>query len=148
MLLAQVTDAFLSTINTALRGGILATPDMGLFINTPTLTVDSLLADLTEPTYTGYARAALVLEAVRKDLLGSYIQPFASALFQPTNNTNLPEQINGYFVMATIAAVDTLLYAEYFDSPEVLSTSASGISVIFDGYVKNLLTWGGYCAVC
>jgi hypothetical protein len=144
---AQVTDKFLTLVDGYLRAGDLATPSMGLFTNTPTLSKGSLLADLVEPTYTGYARVALTLQAARRNANGDCIQGYDSAHFQPTAATLLPQSALGYFIVVTITAVDYLLYAEFFDSPADFIAATSGLDILFEGLCQNEKIWGGAAAV-
>lgn len=150
----QLTDRALADIDGYIRAGDLATPSMGLFTNTPTLSAATLIADMTEPTFTGYARVALTLEAVRRNAAGSYIEGFGSAHFQPSAGTGLPQIANGYFIVFTFTAVDHLWGAEYFTdalqtpTPFSFNDALSGLDVLWDGMVSNVKQWGGMCATC
>jgi hypothetical protein len=148
MLAAQPSDYYLAAIDTALRAGVMATPSMGLFVNTPTLSNTTTVSAMTEPTYTGYARTAMTLEAIQRDVAGDYKLAYGSVHFQPTGTVTDPIQCNGYFVTATVTEVAYLLFSEYFATPQVISSEFSGFDVLFENYIKNLLTWGGFCSVC
>jgi len=147
---AKVTDAFLTAMNNALRTS-LATPMAGLFTGAPSLTRATVLADLVAlaPTYTGYAEEALTLEAARRNANGDFIDPFASVTFQPNSPWAGPTEIaTGYYVQVLVTAVETLWYAEYFDTPFSFVDFNSGLSFIIDNMVLNQTIWGGLCAFC
>lgn len=127
---------------------IMTAPVMGLYTNVITATSATLLADLTEPTYPGYARQALAINPVKIDALGNYIQDYASAHFQPTGTWGGGVPCLGYFVGFTYGGATVLMYSENFPAPVNLLVATDSTDILFDGYVSNLKTWGGFCATC
>jgi len=121
---------------------------MGLFTNNPSLSNNTVLSDLTQAGYPGYALAALTVKPVRKDANGNYIEDYGSAHFQPTSTDPTPLAVLGYFVQASVGGADALLYTEFFDSPVNLVLATDAVDVSFDGMVSNAFVWGGLCALC
>lgn len=151
MLAAQMSDYALAKILDAIVAAEFTTVKIGLFTGNPALTAATVLADLTAlaPTYTGYLEQTIAPGTVRRDAANDYIQPFATATFQPTApGGGLPNTITGYYITVTISATEHLWAAEKFDSPVVFVDDFSALDVIYDFYVKNLLQWGGVCATC
>jgi len=151
MLQAQVSLAFLSAVDDSIRDDILDTPLMHLFTGAPSLSKDTVLADLVAlaPGFTGYAPVAMTVEDKRRNANGDYIEDFGSTHFQPSaGGGTLPETVTGYAVSALVGAVRTLMYSEFLPAPVVFVDEFTALDVAFDGYVKNLATWGGVCAVC
>lgn len=150
MLSAQPSAKLLSLIEAAMRAGALATPEMGLFTGNPALSVGTVLADLAalEPTFAGYARETMTLGALRRNTAGDYIDPFASVTFQPTAAVSPAQTVTGIFVVATISAVDYLLYSEYLTTPFTFNGATDALDVMFDAYWKNITAYGGICATC
>lgn len=151
MLAAQMSDYALAQIESKLRSAPLPSMSMGLFTGNPALSNLTVLADLAalEPTFTGYARAAVALGGVRRDVSGNYIDPFAAATFQPSApGTGLPVIITGYFVLVTVTAVDHLWASEFLDTPVTLTDEFSAIDISYELFIKNLRSWGGYCSSC
>lgn len=148
MLAAQPTSKLLALIDGYLRGGALATPSVGLFTGSPALSEATVLADLSEPLFTGYARVPVTLESIRRTINGDFVEAYQSANFQPSAGTLLPETSSGVFLVATIATVTHLLWAEHFASPFVFADQYTGLDVIVAGMVRNGLLWGGICGTC
>lgn len=123
---------------------------VGLFTGNPTLTKDTVLADLVAlaPVYTGYARQAVALEALRSNANGDQIDPMASASFQPSDAVGLPVTVTGCFLTAVIGGVETLLLSERFDTPFNFITALSGLDVDMDVYIRNITAYGGICSTC
>lgn len=148
---AQVTDAFLSAIDDALRSAVMLLPKMGLFTGNPSLSNLTVLADLTAlaPGFTGYALTTATMRAKRRNAAGSYIQGYLTGHFQPSAPvTGLPAIVTGYFMQATITAVDILMFAERFDTPFTFIDQFSALDVNVDGMDINATVWGGLCATC
>jgi len=145
---AQVSAKYLSLIEAAMRAGALATPDLGLFTGAPSLTVNTVLADLTEPTFTGYARQALTINPLRRNANGDYIDAFDSVTFQPSAAVAPAQTVTGIFVVATLTAVDYLLMAEYLDDAVVFQSALDALQVTMDAYFTNVRAYGGICGVC
>jgi len=147
----QVTDTFLGLIDDALRADIIDTPLIGLFTGAPSLSVATVLADLTAlaPTFTGYAPTATTVEAKRKNSAGDYILGLTPVLFQPTApTTGLPVTVTGYYLSSLVGVPRLLFGAEFLDTPFTFADEFSAMSVSVDLMVKNLTVWGGLCSVC
>ena len=121
----------------------------GLFTGNPSpLTIDTVLGDLAEPTYSGYARQALTIGSLRRDVEGNYIEPLGSVSFQPTDDVGLPQTATGVFITGTIGGVEFLLLSEFLDAPFEFTNHFFGLDVDLDMYFKNVTEYGGICTVC
>jgi hypothetical protein len=94
--------------------GALDLVKIGLIVNTPTLSKKSVFSDLTEPTYTGYAKQSCQFGAPFRDGSGN-ISVEGPLLAYQMGDSLLPTTVHGYFAVDT--AGTHLLYAELFDSP-------------------------------
>lgn len=121
---------------------------VGLFTGTPTRTLATVLADLTQPTYTGYALVTVPMEALRQDTLGNLIDPLNEADFQPTDAVGLPQTVTGVMLLGTIGGTDFLLLSEELDAAWIFLSALSGFSTKLDLYIRNLPAYGGICSVC
>jgi hypothetical protein len=147
MLAAVPTKAtFLDAIATAIE--TLGTTDLkiGLFTGSPTLSPDTVLADLTQPTFTEYALVAATIGTRRSDANGDIILPLGLATFQPTGGTSLPQTVTGVFVQA--AASPKLWLAEVLDTPWIVQDTGSALDVVFEIYIPGGEVWGGVCTTC
>ncbi len=100
-----------------------------LFTNTPQLSPDSVLADLTETVYTGYARQAV--GAVQAAYIGASGNPTQNApllQFQPTG-TAVGEVIMGV-ALVSAAINGTLLAAEMLPDPLPMRKTTDNITVL------------------
>jgi hypothetical protein len=121
----------------------------GLFTGNPSpLTVDTVLADLVEPTYTGYARQPLLIGPLRRDVDGNFIDPLGSVSFQPSDDTSLPQTATGVFIAGDIGGTPFLLLSEFMDLPFEFTNHFFGLDVDLDMYFKNVTEYGGICTVC
>lgn len=97
---------------------LLKTAKVMLFVNNISPTPDTVAADLTEASWTGYARSSTItwgLPIVSNDtqlpcILGN------EKTFDVTTNT-APETAYGYAIVTTVSAVDHLLAVSPFDTP-------------------------------
>lgn len=147
---AQPSDKFLSLLDTAIRATpFLILPQMGLIKTLAGgLSAATVLADITQPSFAGYALEALTPTATRKNGVGDYVIGFNSAVFQPSGTVTPGEAVIGYFVQDTVTAVDHLLFAEIFDTPFTFNLATDALALQYDIYVRNLLSWGGLCSIC
>lgn len=96
-----------------------------LFINNPSITEDSVVADFTEPTFTGYAEiSALAFGAVYQGPSGQLLATAPGGLFQRTGGA-ISEVANGYFIVDT--AETGFVYAAYFDTPVSFAEVGDGV---------------------
>lgn len=103
-----------------------------LFINTPTITKKSVIADFTEPTYTGYAQQGVVLGTPIRDPSVGIVSLGAALLWQGT--ALLPVTINGIFYI--YGASPLLLGAEYFETPISLNDATDAFKTVLE-YIQS-----------
>lgn len=85
-------------------------------------------ANFTEPTYTSYAGQLLTVPAAGGIITGpQYDVTFANILFQPSNNTGLPQIILGYFCKS----VDNgkILFGNAFSASFTFNTLADILTI-------------------
>jgi hypothetical protein len=149
MLKGQVSLKFLQLIEAAMRAGALATPSMGLYTNTPfNPAVTNVLADLTQPTFAGYALSVLAIAALRSNANFDQIDTFGTAHFQPSGAVSPAQTVQGAFLQATITAVDTLLQTTPFATPFTFTGALDALDVIPEVIFPNLTVYGGICNTC
>jgi hypothetical protein len=108
---------------------------VGLYTNSVVLTKDTALGDLTAPTYTGYAVSAITANGTAytdDETDAASILSNGTITFKPTNNTNLPQTINGVYLKGNGGQ---LVAAANFDTPVTLTTSSDAIVVAVKGTV-------------
>lgn len=138
------TSAETAVTLTATGPGLFPSLQIGLYTNNPALTVGTVLSDLTEPTFTGYARVTPVLEAEQVDAAGNQIEGFPSVHFQPTGGTGLPATVQGYFLAFTpTGGSPMLLFAEQLPAPFAFTDTLTGLDIIVTFMEQNSLNWGG-----
>lgn len=119
--------ALLALLNAMKASGKpLAAPTVSLFINTPTLGKDTVLADFDEPTFGSYATSAAVV----------WFTPYYNSLDQPelagdvkqwvATSVTTPETVMGYFVLDAAGA---LIFAEYLDEPVDIANVGDAVLV-------------------
>lgn len=119
---------------------------VGLFTGAPTLTADTVLADLTEPTFAGYARHAITIGTLRGDAAGDIIIPLGTTTFQPTGVVSPEQIITGFFVSLTSSS--ELLFAEFLQAQWSVTGPLDALDVNDDIYIPADTVWGGICAIC
>jgi hypothetical protein len=101
---------------------------VGLITNTPALTPNSVIGDMQEPTYTGYARQAIgAPTGPYQDQDGSWDLIFATLAFQMANATT-PTNVTGWFIADALTA-GNLLAAELFPTPIDLTTTDNVVPI-------------------
>lgn len=143
MLASTPTDKFLDLLVGYFRGGAGATPFVGLFMGNPALSRATLLSDLTEPTFTGYARAMPSLAAAEVDGSGNRIADYPNCTFQPSAPVSPTETVTGVFLGATLTSVDYLLFAEFLDTPKVFAEATDALDIVWQTFIRNALSYGG-----
>lgn len=127
------TNAFLQACINALKAnpaavGPLDGTKIGLFTAVAGgLTPDTVIADLTLATYTGYAAQAMTWSAVFADPDGSFATDSGLHVFQPTDAVT-PNVVSGYHVTNTAGTV--LLFAEMFAAPISLPNAFSAVRIV------------------
>ncbi len=137
-LAATPTTAMLDTIADALEA---AWDDLvcGLYTNSPPPEPTQLYADMTQPTFTGYLRAAMTIGARRGNANGDIIEPLGMATFQPTAGTAF---------IANNATTPVLQLFEDLDTPWQVVDTGSALDIIWEAYVKADPVYGGICSTC
>jgi len=146
-LAATPTTQFLDRLATALETAYATNLKVGLFIGSPTLGPDLVLADLTEPGFTGYARAAVTLGTRRGNANGDIILPIASVTFQPTVDPVSEIIVTGWF-LAEGASPTIPELAEYLDVPWVVDSTINALDINEEIYIRADPNYGGYCSTC
>jgi len=146
-LAAQPSTTFLDILATAIETAGASNLKIGLFTNSPSLTPGLLLAGLTEPAFTGYARAAATIGTRRGNANGDIILPIPSVTFQPTADPASPITVNGYFLTQGSSPTAPWL-TEYLDTPWVVEDTGSALDLILEIYVRADPDYGGVCSTC
>lgn len=146
MLKGQPTLALLNAIEAAIAAIPVgpATYELVLFTGNPTLTENTVLSDLTQPTYTGYASVPLTAGTVRRDGAGNVILPLGTATFQPTADPPSTITVTGVGIITGT----TLYLAEYLDVPWVITSDLDALDVVVEWVVTNGAYYGAVCTVC
>jgi hypothetical protein len=106
--------------------GVLNGAKLGLFTNTPPLGQTTVIADLTEPTFAGYAQQAVTWSGAFQQPDFSWATQGGLYTFQSTNDLT-PTVVTGCFVVD--GGGTHLLFAELFATPVNLPTSAQACLV-------------------
>lgn len=133
---------FLTGVAANMIAGLLTSVKVGLFTNTPTLGRATVLSDLTQPTFTGYAEQAVTWGAAGEDNLGNIIYTGGLLTFQPSATTALPQTATGWYIEASIAMTETLLLAEYLPSPYTFNGTLDQLSLAPTFVTPNQNVWG------
>lgn len=148
MINGQPTDYLLDAIWTWLSATFLATPKGGLYTNNPTLTRGTLLSDLTQPTFAGYAEVALVPEALVIDAQGNYILKFETVTFQPSGAVTPNQTATGCYIVNTVSATDHLVLAGSLIAPFTFAVATDGLDIQFEMVIPNALIYALTCTSC
>lgn len=144
---AMPSNKWLDILADAVEAFLEDDPLVGLFTNTPDLSPELLLAGLTEPTFTGYARVPAVVGARRSNANGDIIIPLGTFTFQPTAGTALPQTVTGVFVAAGDPSA-LLLQTEMLTTPWQVTSVLSAIDIIVELYIRADQTYGIICTIC
>lgn len=139
---AVPTQTFLVEVQANMLAGILDTGFARLFQNNPVLDLETVLADLVAPTFTGYAPIAIVWSDPAQDADGNMIFVSNELTFQPTNDTNLPQTVMGWGLTGVVSAATLLLLANYFETPVPMASTLSALSFNIVLKVPNQQVWG------
>lgn len=121
---------FLSMLDmiAALKTAMLNLSVMKLFTNDITPSVNSLVADFTEATFTGYAPVTLTAFSapyLTDDDQGAANSPLAT--FAPASPFTVGEIVHGWFV---VDATGDLVMAGRFDAPQNMNASGQLLQVL------------------
>lgn len=130
----QLYDEGLAAAQTAV-GGQLTGALLGLITNAVSWGKGTVVADLVEPIYTGYARVAITWSAVFQAPDGTYRKASQLVVFQPADAAH-PQNITGYFIVAVDGT--TLLGGENYASPIPLPDSLHRIAESLDFIFTNV----------
>jgi len=119
---------FLTTAGATGTDPLLVGAKVGLFSGSPNLTVATVIGDLTEAVYTGYARQSLgTLSAQYTDDNGDEQRDSALLTFAPSGSTT-GDVITGWFLVDSGGTM--LLGAEYLDSPKTMSGADDHLPIV------------------
>jgi hypothetical protein len=94
-------------------GGVLTGLQIGLFTNDLAPSNLTLLSDLTEASFDGYARQNITWDSIFRGQSGAYHVNSQLVQFASTDSTN-PQICYGYFVVTGTGSTATLLFTEMF----------------------------------
>lgn len=126
---------------TAWLASTVLTPGIvGLFDNDPgTITVATVIADLTEATFDGYSAVALSSPVVLPPSSDIVAAKFPACTFTAGASISTVD-IYGYYVRANYGGGDVLLWAEKFVAPITLSIVGQSIIVIPIATLRDVST--------
>lgn len=111
---------------------------LGLFTNTPSITPTTVLADLTEATFDGYARVTLTTwGAAFLDPNGNYADSVAPTGTFTLTGTTVLETITGVFVLDKD---NVYMGAELLPTPIPLTSTGQQIVVVAQKVFGRILT--------
>jgi len=96
-------------------GGALEDATLGLFTNEWNFENEPVTADLTAPTFTGYAPGVIDAFTLAVDDEGNLYVKTNPVEFSPTNASNLPQLIRGWYLRAV--TTNNFLAGGLFDDP-------------------------------
>jgi hypothetical protein len=124
-----------AALTSLIAGATLLGADLkaGIFTNTPTITKQMVIADLTVPTYAGYAGQTVVMGPVQRDPVNG-ICSFAAGLVWQETGAITPVTITGIYY--TYGAGPLLLAVEIFDTPQTLVDALSAFTTVLQ-YIQS-----------
>lgn len=142
-----VTDYFLKGCATNLKGtaldGVLKGAKVGLFVNTPSLSQGTVIGDLTEPTFAGYAQQAVTWSGPFQQPDLSWADQGGLYTFQATDDLT-PTVVTGVFLVDS--AGTHLIAAELLAPPIALPSSAQAL-LVSPQIASGNATWGANAIV-
>jgi hypothetical protein len=116
---------------------------LGLYVaGTPPITANSVIGDIVEANYTGYARQELVWSPPFIDVRGPYTLQAASLFFSPSDSM-VSNNITGLF-LATLVTAGALNGAQALPSPgQVLAGPTNALTVVPQFQLPFLQIYGG-----
>lgn len=102
-------DALLEALSTVPGAALLATPKIMLWTDGPAITPDWDPAAYTEPTFHGYAAAAVTLSVATVNIGGTDQARVASVVFAATAGGAIADNVNGYALVDTTKAIPYLI---------------------------------------
>lgn len=114
--------------------GPLTGSKVGLFVNNITPGKSSIVSELTEASFAGYAKRSLTFGLPKRDENGNIGMDSGLSTWQPTDGV-LPQTAYGYFV--TNSAGTQLLGGAKFENPQTLTDALSALEVVVNVNVSN-----------
>lgn len=154
MLSGQPTSAFIDHIETAIETLVSAVAPadgrIGLFTNSPVLSTATLMTDLTQPTFAGYAEVPVTVGSVRGNAAGDEILPLGMQSFQPSGAVSPAVTVNGfYLVVGTVLWIaEYLTDAEGNLAPFTFTGPLSGLDIVTELYFRAQPLYGIGCTTC
>lgn len=141
------TQNFVEAQAADMLAGQLAAAEAILFTNSPPLGLATVLADLVQPTFGGYAPVTITWADAWQDANGDIILQSQALFFQPTTTANLPLVIFGAAIMAPVGVVDTLKLAAMLDTPFTFEGILDALTLLFRVRSANGQIWGSVVQV-
>jgi len=138
--------AFLDVLATAFETLFTANGKVGLFTAPATLTPDNVLADMIQPTFTGYAVSPFTPGTRRGNANGDIIIPLGTQTFQPTADPASPETVIGFFIQGGVTPV--LYFAELLPSAWVVASTLDALDLVLEYYQTADSVYGTLCTSC
>jgi hypothetical protein len=125
---------------------VLSAWKIGLYTGNPTLTPATLLADLTQPTFTGYALVDATPPDLEINANGDYVLTWPAALFQATADVDPAQIATGAFLQATKSATPRLLLSGLMATPKQFAGATDARTIILQTVIPNSMVYGGIAA--
>lgn len=126
-LLADVL-AFATTAGATATDPLLVGAKVGLFTGSPNLTVDTVIGDLTEPTFGGYAQKNLgTLSTQYVDDEGTEQRDSALLTWAPSD-ASASSLVTGWFL--TDAGGTEFLGGEFLDTPKLMADTSDHLPIV------------------
>jgi hypothetical protein len=148
MVTMQVTREFLQMLFDVIEG-VAITPSLwqfDLFTGNPALGINTVIGDLTVPTFAGYAGVVVAVPALEINANGDYLITWPTALFQASGAVSPAQTATGVFLSATVSASPKLLAAGYLATPKTFNGATDAVSVVIQTILPNALIYGGIAA--
>jgi hypothetical protein len=143
----QILADLVESVTAGDYGGVLvpANVSVGLITGTPVVTQDTVLGDLTQPTFGGYAVTALTSWGVtRRDGAGNYSKLGNSIAFNCTGTPH-SDIVTGAILLDNTTTPDTLLGVQFFDTPVNITQIGNGLNYSPEVALAFNLTTGEGC---
>ncbi len=142
------TKAFLMALFDIIEAAadVLSAWKIGLYEGSPVLSRATVLSDLTQPTWAGYALVAETPPVIEESAGGDLVITWPAALFQPSGSVSPTAQATGWFLQATISATPTLLMAGPLATPKSFAGAGDAVTIIAQTVLPNQLVYGGLAA--
>jgi len=123
-----IPDAALVNLLLRMAGNGQSGVDFHLFVNNHTVTVATILADMSEATWSGYAAVNVAYTDYTIQSVSAHQGTIIAPPFSWGNSSGTGQTAYGYFVTQTGSAV--LLWAANFDSPPATVPNGGGLATV------------------